>query len=164
MLKIYKFYTLSALKTSFEGEYQHKLDKKLRVSVPSSWRPTVGGTYGLRLLKWEVSGIPVIKALTDEAFTAAIQSIQENPDLTNGMKSRQKGVLHTHNQPVSVNEQGKMLIPKKFALDQGLEPDASIYLLGRGSFFEILNTQNYQSMMEKESEVFTALYETIDFG
>lgn len=155
---------MSALKTSFEGEYEHKLDKKLRFSVPSSWRPAGGGSYGLRLLKWEISGIPIIKALTDVAFTAAIDSIQNNPDLPNGVKSRQKGTLYTHNQPVTVNEQGKMLIPKKFAEDHGLEPEKSIHLLGRGNFFEIINKQNYVAMMQSETEVLTSLYDSLDFG
>ena len=155
---------MSALQTSFEGEYEHKLDKKLRVSVPSSWRPSKGGAYRLRLLKWELSGVPILKALTDEAFRAALASIQNNTELSNGIKTRQKGSLHTHNQPVTVNEQGKMLIPKKFADEQSLEPEASIHLLGRGNFFEIINPRNYEAIMTSESEVLTSLYDSLDFG
>lgn len=155
---------MSALVTSFEGEYEHKLDKKLRVSVPSSWRPSSGGGYGLRLLKWELSGIPIIKALTDHAFHAALASIQENPALSSGEKSRRKGALHTHNQPVTINDQGKMLIPKKFAEDRGLEPEAIIHLLGRGSSFEIITQANYDALYKEEAAVMADLYDTLDFG
>jgi len=154
---------LSTQWSNFEGEYEHKLDKKLRVSVPSLWRPSAGGSLGLRLLKWELSGIPVIKALTEEAFDAAIESIQ-NSELPAGVKSRQKAALYTHNQPVSVNEQGKILIPKKFADDRGLEADANIHFLGRGNYFEIITPKHYEALIASEQEVMTSLYDTLDFG
>ena len=154
---------VSAQRFSFEGEYEHKLDKKLRVSVPSSWRPSAGGSFGLRLLKWELSGIPVIKALTDEAFTAALESIQ-NSDLPAGVKSRQKAALHTHNQPVSVNEQGKLLIPKKFAEERGLQGDGAIHFLGRGNYFEIVTPTNYEALYANEQDILGTLYDTLDFG
>ncbi len=154
---------MSAQRSNFEGEYEHKLDKKLRVSVPSLWRPSAGGSFGLRLLKWELSGIPIIKALTEEAFDAALESIQ-NADLPAGVKSRQKAALHTHNQPVSVNEQGKILIPKKFAEERGLTAEGNIHFLGRGNYFEIITPNHYEALMASEQDVLSSLYDTLDFG
>ena len=159
----WNFEILSESWTQFEGTYEHKLDKKLRVSVPSCWRPAAGGSYSLRLLRWEIEGIPVIKALTDEAFQAALESIQES-DLSAGMKSRQKAVLYTHNQPVSVNEQGKLLIPKKFAEERGLQAEETLYFLGRGNYFELMSPVHYESFMKQEQEILTSLYDTLDFG
>ncbi len=154
---------MSAPRSSFEGEYEHKLDKKLRVSVPSLWRPSAGGSFGLRLLKWELSGVPVIKALTEEAFEAALASIQAS-DLPAGVKSRQKAALYTHNQPVSVNEQGKISIPKKFAEERGLAAEENIHFLGRGNYFEIITPNNYALLMANEQDVLSSLYDTLDFG
>lgn len=154
---------MNASRSIFEGEFEHKLDKKLRVSVPSLWRPSSGGSFGLRLLKWELSGVPVLKALTEEAFTAALQSIQD-ADVPAGVKGRQKAVLHTHNQPVSVNEQGKILIPKKFAEERGLEAGGTIHFLGRGNYFEIITPEHYAALMESEQEMLSSLYDSLDFG
>ena len=148
--------------SSFEGEFEHKLDKKLRVSVPASWRPQQGSSYSLRLIKWEVQGIPIIKAMTEEAFRAAIDSIQNNPNLPNGIKNRQKGVLFSHNQPVTVNGQGKMLIPKKFAEERGVEPESTVHLFGRGSSFEIVTPANYEALIENEKEVLSGLYDSLN--
>ena len=106
----------------------------------------------------------MIKALTDTAFNAALESIQNNPDLPNGVKSRQKSALFTHNQPVTVNDQGKMLIPKKFAEERGLEPEETVHLLGRGNFFEIISPSNYTALIESENAVMASLYDTLDFG
>lgn len=150
--------------TSFEGEYEHKLDKKLRVSVPASWRPKEGSSYTLRLLKWEYSGFPIIKALTENAFQAAIDSIQNDPELPSGIKNKRKGTLYTHNQPVNVNTQGKMLIPKKFAEARGLVAEASVHLLGRGNNFDLIDAKNYEALIAIEQEVMADLYETLDFG
>ena len=75
----------------------------------------------MRLLKWQNYGVPVLKAVTDEAFDAMIRSIEEDEGLNAGQKGQKTGLLYTLNTPVTINEQGRMLIPKKLAEEQGME-------------------------------------------
>ena len=102
---------------SFEGVFDFKLDAKYRVSVPSDWRPGRGEALPLRLLQWKTYKVAVLKALTDEAFEAMIASIDAS-ELSAGMKSQRKGLVYSRNTRVTINDQGKLLIPKKLAEEQ----------------------------------------------
>ena len=73
----------------------------------------------MRLLKWRTYGVPVLKALTDEGFEAMIGSI-DGAELPAGVKGQRKGLLYARNTAVTINEQGKVLIPRKLAEEQGL--------------------------------------------
>ena len=74
------------------------MDAKFRVSVPAEWRPSRGEALTLRLLRWQTYGVPVLKALSDEAFEAMIRSIDNDPSLQAGQKGQKKGLLSTRSQ------------------------------------------------------------------
>ena len=82
---------MGLLINSFEGVFDFKLDAKGRVSVPSEWRPGKGEALPLRLLQWRTLEVPVLKALSGEAFSAMIESI-DGSDLSAGIKSQRKGI------------------------------------------------------------------------
>jgi DNA-binding transcriptional regulator/RsmH inhibitor MraZ len=149
---------------SFEGVFDFKLDAKVRVSVPSEWRPSRGDALVLRLLRWQTYGVPVLKALTDEAFEAMIGSIDNDPDLKAGQKGQKKGLLYSLNTPVTINEQGKLLIPKKVAEENGLSSGGAAHLYGRGTNFDIVSPRDHAAMNEAEARMLTELYDTVDFS
>ncbi len=148
---------------SFEGVYNFKLDAKFRVSVPSEWRPGRGEALPLRLLKWQTYKIPVLKALTDEAFEAMIDSI-DGSDLPAGVKSQRKGLLYSRNTQVAINDQGKVLIPKKLAEEHGLEASGAVHLSGRGTNFDIVSPRDHDAMQAAEESLLGDLYESVDFS
>lgn len=149
---------------SFEGVYDFKLDAKFRVSVPSEWRPGRGESVKLRLLRWRTHGVPVLKALSDEAFEAMIRSIDEDPSLQAGQKGQKKGLLYSLNTPVTINEQGKLSIPKKVGKETGLEAGGGAHLYGRGTNFDIVSPRDHEAMNEAESRLLMELYDTVDFS
>ncbi len=116
---------------SLEGEFEHKLDTKYRVSVPSAWRPAQGQTVPLRLLQWKHLGVPILRALTDDAFEALISSIASNPDLPVGVKNAQKQAVYSGSVSALLNDQGKLAIPKKIAEGRGLDAGGVAHLFGR---------------------------------
>lgn len=148
---------------SFEGVFDFKLDAKFRVSVPSEWRPGRGESLHLRLLKWQTYKVPVLKALTDEAFEAMIASIDAS-DLPAGVKSQRKGLVYSRNTPVAINEQGKLLIPKKVAKEHGLDSGGAAHLYGRGTNFDIVSPRDHAAMQEAEEALLGDLYESVDFS
>ena len=149
---------------SFEGFNDFKLDAKGRVSVPSEWRPQKGEVLHLRLLKWKTHQVPVLKALTDEAFAAMIRSIDEDPSLGAGQKGAKKGLIYSRNTPVTINEQGKLLIPKKLVGEQGLAPGGSVHLYGRGTNFDIVSPRDHEAMQKVEEALMADLYDSVDFS
>jgi DNA-binding transcriptional regulator/RsmH inhibitor MraZ len=155
---------VSVLKHRFERFFDYKLDSKFRVSVPSEWRPGGGESLPLRLLKWQNYGVPVLKAVTDEAFEAMIRSIEEDEGLNAGQKGQKTGLLYTLNTPVTINEQGRMLIPKKLAEEQGMEAGGMVHLFGRGTNFDIVSPRDYAAMSEAQEELVTELWDTVGFS
>ncbi len=148
---------------SFEGVFDFKLDAKFRVSVPSEWRPARGEALPLRLLNWQTYQVPVLKALTDEAFVAMVASIDDS-DLPAGVKGQRKGLLYSRNTPVTINEQGKLLIPKKLAKEHGLDSGGAVHLYGRGTNFDIVSPRDYSEIQTAEEALLGDLYESVDFS
>ncbi len=148
---------------SLEGVFDFKLDAKYRVSVPSEWRPGRGEALPLRLLKWQTYKVPVLKALTDGAFEAMINSIDQS-DLPAGIKSQRKGLLYSRNTQVTINDQGKVLIPKKLAEEHGLTAGGTVHLFGRGTNFDIVSPRDHEAMQAAEESLLGDLYESVDFS
>lgn len=148
---------------SFEGVFDFKLDAKYRVSVPSDWRPGRGEALPLRLLQWQTYKVPVLKALTDEAFEAMIGSIDAS-ELPAGVKGQRKGLLYSRNTQVAINDQGKVLIPKKLAKEHGMEAGGAVHLYGRGTNFDIVSPRDHDAMQAAEAALLGDLYESVDFS
>ncbi|MEM9079675.1 MAG: hypothetical protein AAGC74_03180 [Verrucomicrobiota bacterium] len=149
---------------SLEGIFEHKLDTKYRVSMPAAWRPAKGETVQLRLLRWKHMGVPVLKALTNEAFEAMIESINEDAELSSGQKSAKKGLIYSLNESAHVNDQGKLAIPKKLAEEQGIEAGEPVHLFGRGTNFDLVSPRDVDALRAAEAKVLENLYDTVDFG
>lgn len=154
---------MSVPTNSFEGVFDFKLDAKFRVSVPAEWRPGRGEAVPLRLLKWKTHGVPVLKALTDEGFSAMIASI-DNSDAPDGVKGQRKGVVYSRNTPVTINDQGKLLIPKKLAEEHGLGSGGAVHFYGRGTNFDIVSPRDHEAMQTAEAALLDELYDAVDFS
>ena len=148
---------------SLEGNYEHKLDSKYRVSVPSAWRPEQGQTVPLRLLNWKHLGVPILRALTTEAFEDMIASIANDPDLKAGEKSARKSAIYARSESALLNDQGKLSIPKKLADIKGLEAGGIAHLLGRGSAFDIVAPCEVGALNAAEDKVLEEIYGSVDF-
>lgn len=149
---------------SLEGIFEHKLDSKYRVSVPSAWRPAQGETVPLRLLKWKHLGVPILRALTNEAFEDMIASIANDPELKPGLKSARKSAIFAGSESALLNDQGKLSIPKKLADQKGLEAGGVAHLFGRGSAFDIVAPRDVEELNAAEEKILEDLYDSVDFG
>lgn len=118
----------------------------------------------LRLLEWETEGVPVLKVLTDEAFEGMLRSIDGSEGLTPGEKGQRKGMLHTMNTAVTMNGQGKILIPKKLADKRGLEAGGEAHLYGRGTNFDIVSPRDQAAMNDAHEKLKKDLYGSVDFS
>ncbi len=127
----------------YKGSFPYKTDSKNRVNVVTSWRPPEGA--GLYLMASVSEGVNIIKVLTDEAVVYRLQVIDENesePKKRAELKTRLKRLLRES----SVNEQGKMLIPRDLAQHAGIATDSDVTLSAGDSHFEIWNREKFESI------------------
>ncbi len=147
---------------ALEGVYDHKMDPKCRVSVPADWRVTAGNGY-LRLLQSSSYNLKVLRVLTDEEYLNMLQEVENMNEWTPAQKKQMLGRLHSRCLKTTLNPQGKLLIPKAWCEVPGLSSEEPVVLVGRGAYFEIFNSVNYEEMLVREETATLALNSEVDF-
>ncbi len=124
----------------YKGSYPYKTDSKNRVNVVTAWRPLQG--EALNLMPSICEGVKIIKVLTQEAFEYRVDRIRQNatsPKEESQLKTKLVRLLRE----ATVNDQGKLLIPKDLAEYAGISPDSEIMMSAGDSHFEIWNRAEY---------------------
>jgi DNA-binding transcriptional regulator/RsmH inhibitor MraZ len=124
------------------------MDPKFRVSVPMDWRPEAGGS--LFLLFSKEHDMPVVKVLSQAAFDQRVELINAS-EKTPAEKSKTLGKLSMLCREVSLNDQGKLLVPKDLSEKAGISADSDVMLAGRGIHFEIWSKTNFDRVLEIET-------------
>lgn len=132
----------------YKGFKPFKMDPKFRVSVPVAWRPEAGAS--LFLLFSKQHEMPVVKVLSQEAYDEKVELIHGS-DKTPAEKGKLLGKLAMLCREASLNEQGKLLVPKDLSEKSGIEADGDVVLAGRGIYFEIWSKANFDKVLEIET-------------
>lgn len=138
---------VSSNQQQYKGFKPAKMDPKFRVSVQPSWRPELGDP--LLLLFSRKHDMPVVKVLSQEAYSQKVELIQGS-DMTPREKGEKLGKLAMLCREVTLNDQGKLLVPKDLSEKAGIAADSDVMLAGRGMHFEIWSQANFDKMMEIE--------------
>ena len=132
----------------YKGFKLFKMDPKFRVSIQPLWRPETG--VSLFLLFSKSHDMPVVKVLSQEAYNEKVDLIQAS-GLTPKEKGLMLGRLAMLSREASLNEQGKLLVPKDLSEQAGIVAEAEVYLVGRGIYFEIWSKANFETVLSIES-------------
>ncbi len=124
----------------YKGFHPYKMDSKFRVSILSSWRPEAGAP--LFLLFSTADGVPRVKVLSQEAYRQKVDLILKS-EKTPKEKAKILGKLAMLCREATINEQGKLLIPKDLSEQAGIAADSDVYLVGQGIHFEIWSKPNF---------------------
>ncbi len=127
----------------YNGTQSYKTDAKNRVTVVASWRPAQGEP--IYLMASEDEGVNIIKVLTAGAVQHRIERFEKNvtdPKKLAKLKTRLKRVLRDS----SINDQGKLLIPRDLAAHAGIGPDTEVMLSAGDSHFEIWPKAKYEEL------------------
>jgi DNA-binding transcriptional regulator/RsmH inhibitor MraZ len=133
----------------YKGFHPYKMDSKYRVAVVSAWRPEPG--VPLFLLFSNTDGVPMVKVLTREAYRAKVDLIL-NSGKPPKEQGRLLGKLAMLCREATLNEQGKLLIPKDLSEQAGITADAEVYLVGRGIHFEVWSKTNFAPYLAEAVE------------
>ena len=129
------------------GHTPYKMDPKYRVSIPTAWRPAAGEV--LYLLSSKTYDMPVIKVLSEKAYNHR-KEIVKNSDLTQAKKTAKLGQLAMLCRVASVNDQGKLLVPKDLSEAAGIAAESEVVLAGRDLHFEVWSKENHVRVLEIE--------------
>jgi DNA-binding transcriptional regulator/RsmH inhibitor MraZ len=132
----------------YKGFKPFKMDPKFRVSVPVAWRPEAGAS--LFLLFSKEHEMPVVKVLSQQAYDEKVELIKGS-DKTPAEKGKMLGKLAMLCREASLNEQGKLLVPKDLSEKAGIEADSDVMLAGRGIHFEIWSKAKFDKVLEIET-------------
>lgn len=132
----------------YKGFKPFKMDPKFRVSVPVAWRPEAGAS--LFLLFSKEHEMPVVKVLSQQAYDERVDLIKGS-DKTPAEKGKMLGKLAMLCREASLNEQGKLLVPKDLSEKAGIEADSDVMLAGRGIHFEIWSKAKFDKVLEIET-------------
>ena len=138
---------MSSTHQRYKGFKPFKMDPKFRVSIPTAWRPEAGAS--LFLLFSKEHGMPVVKVLSQEAYDQKV-TLVENSDLTPAEKGKKLGKLAMLCREASLNEQGKLLVPKDLSELAGIAAESDVILAGRGIHFEIWSKANFDTKLALE--------------
>jgi division/cell wall cluster transcriptional repressor MraZ len=131
----------------YRGFTPYKMDAKFRVSVPTDWRPDTGAK--LYLLFSRTHEMPLVKVLSEEAYEQRVTTVEKS-DLPPAKKQALLGSLAMLCREVSLNDQGKLLVPKDLSEKAALAAESEVILAGRGAHFEIWNKEQFERVLEIE--------------
>lgn len=139
---------VSDFEQRYKGFKPAKMDSKYRVSIQPAWRPELG--QPLFLLFSNEHGMPVVRVLSEEAYTEKVELIRAS-DKTPAEKGKLLGKLAMLCREVTLNDQGKLLVPKDLSGKAGISADSEIMLAGRGTHFQIWSKSNFEKVLEIEA-------------
>jgi MraZ protein len=141
---------VTATDQRYKGFKPFKMDPKFRVSIPTAWRPEAEVPLFLQFSNSHE--MPVVKVLSVEAYEEKVGLIK-NSDKSPAEKGKLLGKLAMLCREVTLNDQGKLLVPKDLSEKAGILAEAEVVLAGRGIYFEIWSKANFDVVLAIESRV-----------
>jgi len=126
------------------GEYNHSLDSKGRLIVPSKFRDLLGDEF------YVTKGLdPCLVAYTPEKWQEVLDSLEDQlpTNFRNGREMRR--YLIGGSAEVEIDKQGRVLIPGN--LRQFAHLEKNLVLVGAGDYFEIWDEQAWQQINNFDS-------------
>ena len=125
----------------FTGEFNHSLDSKNRIFIPSKHREELGETFmAVRSIRENC-----IKVYSMAEWDNFLKPIMELPRKTSEATLR---FLHRNASQVTPDSQGRILLPT--GLVEHAEIKKNAVIVGCGNYAEIWSEENYNKSIEAE--------------
>ena len=133
----------------YAGEFRHAVDAKHRVTIPSRWRTQGEGE--------EFFAVPdpagnFLMILPPREFDRVKTDVEANPAIAPADRRKFIRRFYALAQIVSVDKQGRVLLPEEHCRRLGLEGE--VVLIGSHSRMEIWNSKRWAAATAEEDEVF----------
>ncbi|MFP4281053.1 MAG: division/cell wall cluster transcriptional repressor MraZ [Verrucomicrobiota bacterium] len=137
----------------YSGEYDHRLDARNRVTVPSSWR--VPGDEGNYYFAWPhpEGCIAVFPPAMLDALNAKAAALR----VGNSKGNRLLRAVYGRGSHFGCDKQGRILLPRPLMEHAGV--DKAVSLVGLGRYFEVWNTETFRAQEEENFDMLGAMQE-----
>ena len=134
--------------------YEHKIDDKGRLFIPSDLRKELGEVFHVLILNDDC-----INAYSGESWERLIDKVKTLPI----RKQPKMMPLFANASRCELDSQGRFLLPQKLRSRIGLQKDVTV--VGAGTLVQIWDTEKFNKVNEKEStpESLAALLDELDF-
>lgn len=132
----------------YAGEFRHAVDSKHRVTIPSRWR----GQEGEEFFAVPEANGKYLLVLPPREFERVKTDVESNPNIPAADRRKFIRRFYSLAQVVSVDKQGRILLPEEPCRQLGLEGE--VVLTGGHSRIEIWNPQRWAAEMADDADVF----------
>ncbi len=136
----------------FLSTHYKKIDKKGRVSVPSSFRSILNRKGENEMVTYASIKNNCIEACGVDRLEQICESIEDLDPYSDEHDAFATMMLGGASQ-LSFDSEGRVMLPKELLEQFGIESE--VYFVGKGKVFEIWNPQEFQNHMEKAKQVAT---------
>jgi len=102
--------------------------------------------------------------MRQEAFDAMLQSIAEDSEIPIGVRSLHQQAVRAESKEVTLNEQGKLTVPKADAHEYGFEGGGAVHLFGRGNAFDLVAPDRLPEIKKAHEELMERVYAQSSMG
>lgn len=129
----------------FLGQYEHTIDEKGRLTIPSRYRDLLDG--GAYITRGFDQNLMVLTAASFDAISEKIHSTS----VTDADARALKRWVFSNATWVEVDKAGRILIPQWLRANAALETTAIV--VGTGEYFEIWSPSEWQQEQNREQDV-----------
>ncbi|HEY4000815.1 MAG TPA: cell division/cell wall cluster transcriptional repressor MraZ [Candidatus Xenobia bacterium] len=128
-------------KRQFRGAYDHVLDDKARVIIPTKWRESL--TEGIVLCR-SLDGTHCIWGFAENDFTRFLEELDSSVPMGDAEGARQLRLLQSSISEVEMDKQGRILV-SPLLRNHAMTPEgANVKFVGMTSRFEMWNPDRYE--------------------
>jgi len=124
------------------NSYEHKIDAKGRLFIPSALRSELGEVFHVIILNEEC-----INAYPNASWRRLMDKVESMPF----SKQPLMRPIFANASKCELDSQGRFLLPQKLRDRAGIKKDVTV--AGVGSLVQIWDTEKYNKVIEKESKL-----------
>jgi len=141
----------------FRGRYEHAIDTKGRISIPSKFREILNKKYDDRLVITNFDGCLV--AFPNEEWDQLVEQKIGSFSIMRKEMSAFLRYFYSSAIDCTIDKHGRLLIPQTLRDYANLQKD--VVLVGEGRFIEIFSKERWQLEAQKVEEGFDQIRETL---
>jgi MraZ protein len=125
----------------FLGQFEHSIDEKGRLTIPSRYRDVLDGNSLVLTTGFEHS----LFVMSSELFAIFANQVRSKP-ITNPTSRQFRRFFFSNAQELEIDKMGRILLPA-FLRESANLKDSAI-LAGNGEYFELWSPENWKRMQE----------------
>lgn len=139
----------------YSGEFRHAVDSKGRITVPARWRRAEAEDF--YILPEQHGDFLIV--MPPEEFQAIGRKVTADTSLSEDKKRKFFRTFYSQAQSVSVDRQGRMLLPEEYCRRVGIQEE--VILAGGLVRFEVWNPDRWKAVLEAQQNDYCTVSDAI---